>query len=150
MNFTTDFQPHQIVCLEHEGTCLYAEVIQVVVSRQLCWVRPLVLSALTNECSSEPPSLIDVRSEADLIWPITLFRPALDTEVVPLLATPKISVPQLERNPAAGQQLYQFIHQVLASLHSKGSGRAPLRSSIANTGIFHSLNCCVHSLIRYC
>ena len=124
MNFTTDFQPRQIVCLEHEGTCLYAEVIQVVVSRQLCWARPLVLS-LTFDCSSEQSlSLIDLRSEADLIWPITLFRPALDTEVIPLLATSKISLPQLERNPAS-RQLYQFIHQVWQA-HIQGGQGEPL------------------------
>jgi hypothetical protein len=85
------FQPRQIVCLEHENTRLYAEVIDVVVSRQICWVRPLILavSGIDNEplsaLSPEQCSLYDLHQEADLLWPVVLFRPALDIEVVPLL-----------------------------------------------------------------
>lgn len=114
MDFTQNFQPRQIVCLEHEGNCLYAEVIQVVVSRQLCWVRPLMLGVLpTGFFSSEQPLVLtDLRCCADLLWPIILFRPALDTEVVPLLATMLPSEPPLERDSVAQQQLSQFIHQV--------------------------------------
>ena len=111
MDFKHDFQPRQIVCLEHEGTCLYAEVIQVVVSRQLCWVRPLLLGTLPSECSvneSLPPT--DLRSCADLLWPIALFRPAFDTEVIPLLVM--LASSENERNPAAAKQLNQFVYQV--------------------------------------
>ncbi len=108
---SSNFQPHQIVCLEHQGTCLYAEVIQVVVSRQLCWVRPLLIGSLTPIASDESLPLKDLRNGSDLLWPLALFRPALDTEVIPLLAMlPPLS--QSERNPVAGQQLNQFIHQV--------------------------------------
>jgi len=128
MDFTSDFQPRQILCLEHEGICLYAEVIQVVVSRQLCWVRPLLLGVLTKSTQLSPwdgermlPSdsfsfdetllLTDLRFEADLLWPITLFRPALDIEVIPLLAMLP-SLPQSERDPTVARRLNQFIHQV--------------------------------------
>jgi len=112
MNFTSDFQPREIVCLEHEGVCLYAEVIQVVVSRQLCWVRPLLLGGKTCSFSSNQSLLLtDLRFEADLLWPLTLFRPALDTEVIPLLTTLLVSLPQ-EGDPAARQQLNSFVHQV--------------------------------------
>ncbi|XGV97312.1 MAG: hypothetical protein ACAF41_31905 [Leptolyngbya sp. BL-A-14] len=81
---TPRLQPCQIVCLEHETNYLYAEVIQVIESRQLCWARPLILvlqpAALT--CDS-PESVIcyDLRQDSDLLLPLTLFRPALDTEV---------------------------------------------------------------------
>lgn len=114
MDVIHDFQPRQIVCLEHQGTCLYAEVIQVVETRQICWVRPLLLGALSIDSFATDKSLplTDLRSAADLLWPITLFRPALDTEVIPLLAILLASPPQPERNPAAGRQLNQFIHAV--------------------------------------
>jgi hypothetical protein len=55
--------------------------------------------------------LTDLRFEADLLWPITLFRPALDTEVIPLLAMLP-SLPQSQRDPITAQRLNQFVHQV--------------------------------------
>ena len=107
-----DFQPRQILFLEHTGTRLYAEVIQVVVSRRLCWVRPLLLVVFPSGifASLEAVPLTDLRSCADLIWPITLFQPALDTEVIPLLAM--LSSDQPDLIGAAQQQLNQFIHQL--------------------------------------
>ncbi len=113
MDFARDFQPRQIVCLEHEGTRLYAEVIQVVESRQVCWVRPLLLVEFPdcNYPSIDPP-LHDLRPSADLLWPLTLFRPALDTEVMPLLVGLLAEEPPPERDPVAQQQLNQFLHQV--------------------------------------
>lgn len=128
MDFTHDFQPRQIVCLEHEGTRLYAEVIQVVESRQVCWVRPLLLVEFSNltqlpevtsgrtltDCNHQSidPPLYDLRPTADLLWPLSLFRPALDTEVLPLLVQLLAREPQLDPLCTAGQQLNQFIHQV--------------------------------------
>lgn len=114
MDLICNFQPRQIVSLEHAGTRLYAEVIQVVVSRRLCWVRPLVLVVFPSDlqASSEPLPLTDLRSCADLLWPIVLFRFALDTEVIPLLATLLPLESQSEVNSTAHQQLHQFIQQV--------------------------------------
>ena len=113
MDFTLNFQPRQIVCLEHGSTYLYAEVIQVVVSRQVCWVRPLVMGVFPDgfQPYDQVSPLYDLRSVADLLWPGKFFRPALDTEVIPLL-TLLVLEPQLEHDPAAQQQLSQFIHQV--------------------------------------
>ncbi len=102
------FQPGQIVCLEHDTKSLYAEVIQVVVSRQLCWVRPLLLVAFTQE----PPLITDLRDASDLFWSINLFRPALDTEVITLLSQVFAKEPKHEPDSDAKQQLNQFIHQV--------------------------------------
>lgn len=114
MDFTQNFQPRQIVCLEYGGTCLYAEVIQVVVSRQVCWVRPLLLGVFPDgfQPYDQLPPLYDLRSSADLLWPITFFRPALDTEVMPLLTQLLVLDTQPEPDPVAHQQLNQFIHQV--------------------------------------
>lgn len=87
--------PHQIVFLEWQGTRLYAEVIQVIRDRQVCWVRPLVLAV-----PEQPPILYasswfdtsDISDAArqpvipDLIWPIHPFRLALDQDVLPFLS----------------------------------------------------------------
>lgn len=75
--------PQQIVVLEHEGNSLFAEVIQVILVRQRYWVRPLLLSAASE--GGAPGKLYNLRETADLILPIALFRPALDTEAIPLL-----------------------------------------------------------------
>ncbi len=112
------FQPRQIVYLEHEETRLYAEVIQVITERQMCWVRPWMLVVLLQEAtnslppSSGQPVLYDLRQDADLVWPINLFRPALDTEVIPLLLQLDNPESQLEKHPVAHEQLSYFIHQV--------------------------------------
>ncbi|MBE9180787.1 hypothetical protein IQ268_19690 [Oculatella sp. LEGE 06141] len=93
MNPLLNIQPAQIICLEHETACLYAEVIQVVTARQQCWVRPLFLKIASlpeqlndaNPASAPDLILYDLRQGADLICPLSLFRMALDTEVIPLL-----------------------------------------------------------------
>lgn len=109
MNYKTNFQPLQIVCLEHLATCLYAEVIQVVESRQVCWVRPMLLveSAIERE-----PSVIDLRSTVDLLWSLDSFRPALDTEILPFLANIFVSTPPLNSSTYARQQLNYFVQQL--------------------------------------
>ena len=109
---TCDFQPRQIVSLEHESTHLYAEVIQVVEARQMCWVRPLMLVFLDPLYPFFEPRLCDLRSSADLLWPKEPFRSALDTEVVPLLVRLLSLEPQSNHELTAAQQLSQFIHQV--------------------------------------
>jgi len=79
MQSATKFQAKQIVCLEHQNTYLYAEVIDIIEARQMCWGRPLLLS------SDELSSLYDLREGSDILLPLSLFRPALDTELIPLL-----------------------------------------------------------------
>jgi hypothetical protein len=108
MDISVDFQPGQIVSLDHSDRNLYAEVIQVVVSRQLCWVRPLFLVAFTEEL----PLITDLRDASDLLWPAQLFRPALDTEVITLWSQVLAKEPKSEPDLAAKQQLHQFIQQV--------------------------------------
>jgi hypothetical protein len=103
-----DFQPGQIVSLDHNDRNLFAEVIQVVISRQLCWVRPLLLVSFTPES----PVVTDMRDASDLLWPLTLFRPALDTEVITLLSQIWAKESKTELDNAAKLQFHQFIHQI--------------------------------------
>ncbi len=102
-----DFQPGQIVSLDHIDRHLFAEVIQVVVSRQLCWVRPLLLLSFTEES----PLVTDMRDASDLLWPVNLFRPALDTEVITHLSQVLAKEPKTEPDSGAKLQFHQFIHQ---------------------------------------
>ena len=113
------FQARQIVCLEHENTRLYTEVIEVVTARQVCWVRPLLLAVSPIGNHSLPPlspeqlKLYDLRQGADLLWPASLFRPALDTEVIPLLV--QLDNPdevQQTNNCEAHKQLSCFVRKV--------------------------------------
>ncbi|OYE01796.1 hypothetical protein CDG79_27640 [Nostoc sp. 'Peltigera membranacea cyanobiont' 232] len=101
-------QPGQIVSLEHGDKNLYAEVIQFVVSRQLCWVRPLLMVTLIQES----PLITDLRDASDLLWPANLFRQALDTEVITFLSQILAKEPKTEPDSFAKQQLNQFIHQI--------------------------------------
>lgn len=86
------FQPLQIVCLEHNSYCLYGEVVQTISAKQTCWVRPLLLMERANPSQPakteefHPSQVHDLRQGSDLLLPLVLFRSALDTEVIPLLA----------------------------------------------------------------
>ncbi len=115
MDISPKFQPGQIVSLDYSHQHLYAEVIEIVVSRQLCWVRPLLLVNSTQEL----PLVIDLREVSDLLWPLDLFRPALDTEVIAFLG--QIFPKELKFEPdfVAKQQFNLFIHQ-LWQAHQQG------------------------------
>ncbi|AFY67315.1 hypothetical protein [Geitlerinema sp. PCC 7407] len=112
-----DFQSGQIVCLEHQQDQLYGEVVQMVPERQICWVRPLLLAVASSAASLASPyadplegrTLHDLRQSADLLWPAQLFRPALDTELLPLLGALVDPAPS---NPAARQQLQGFVQRI--------------------------------------
>lgn len=109
MDISLEFlQPGQIVSLKHGDRNLYAEVIQFVVSRQLYWVRPLLMVTFIQES----PLITDLRDASDLLWPANLFCPALDTEVITFLSQVLAKEPKTESDSAAKQQLNQFIHQL--------------------------------------
>lgn len=109
MDMSLDFlQPGQIVSLKHGERNLYAEVIQFVASRQLCWVRPLLMVSLIEDS----PLITDLRHASDLLWPADLFQPALDTEVITLLSQVLAKQPKTELDLAGKEQLNQFIHQL--------------------------------------
>jgi hypothetical protein len=103
-----DFQPGQILCLAHGDKSLYVELIQVIVERQLCWVRPLLLATFTQE----PVSIVDMRSACDLLWADNLFRPALDTEVISFLSQVLVKELQSEPDSEAKRLLHAFIQEL--------------------------------------
>lgn len=108
------FKVNQIICLEHQNTYLYGEIIQLIPHRKLCWFRPICLSKLNFENNStlESTQLIDLQSGSDLLWPITLFRPALDTEVIYLMAELNNSGESLTYKKENRQDLNRFVQQV--------------------------------------
>lgn len=112
------FQPRQIVGLEHKTTRLYAEIIEFVESRQVCWVRPLILAVSMADSDSSlitsqaQLTLYDLRLGADLLWPASLFRPALDTDVIPLLVQLNNPDAQAVNSSDAHNQLSVFVREV--------------------------------------
>ena len=88
MSASTEFQPNQILYLQHQTTRVYAELIQIVPERQLGWVRPLALvegDRLDWQQVDFRSNLHDLRQGSDLLCPLSLFQMALDVEVVPVL-----------------------------------------------------------------
>ena len=179
MTQSSQFQPRQILCLEHGQSRLYAEVIQVVLDRPVCWLRPLILeitpasftdegvdsaayqtdkttdktsetyststdnsrntdhpqnlqnlllpenSDLTSPFSNDTsgnyqrkqrretqPKTYDLRLSSDLLMPPALFRPAFDTELIPLLGQINNSEFSLAEAQTAHHLLRDFIQQV--------------------------------------
>jgi hypothetical protein len=113
MDCALNFKPGQIVSLECGDACLHSEVIQVVEARQVCWVRPLMLVvSVSGKDSPTEYTLSDLRDGADLLWPLSLFRAALDTEVISLL-TELQSLDSEKRDGAiASRQLRDFVDRV--------------------------------------
>jgi hypothetical protein len=122
------FQPYQIVCLKHGNTYLYAEVVQIVEARQVCWARPLMLVvqadaslASHNELAAtatETLSILDLRQGADLLLPIELFHEVLDTELIPLITQLNINKTisnEVKEMKKIQQQLNQFVHEIYQS-----------------------------------
>jgi hypothetical protein len=81
---------YNFVCLDHENTTLYTEVVQILEQRQYYWVRPVLLcesfkTVADNIFNPEHLTVHDVRSCSDLLWPSNWFRQVFDTEFIPLL-----------------------------------------------------------------
>lgn len=115
-------QPHQIIYLEKGVSRLYAEAIQVVPERQLCWARPLLLVERSSASADLSPTdawalgpahmLVD---SPDILWPLACFELALDTEVVPLLGLlhnqPHSGKAQKSDRLSSQKRLRQFIQE---------------------------------------
>lgn len=116
MDFNLDFQPCQIVFLEHQAIRVYAEVIQVVEQRQVCWVRPLALQSLPASPSlgleNSVLELYDLRQGVDLLFPTRFFQAAIDTEVMPLLTQLYALETSLEELRLAQKKLRQFVRDL--------------------------------------
>ncbi|WP_448570398.1 hypothetical protein [Trichothermofontia sp.] len=132
-----NWQPHQIVYLQVDRVRLFAEVIQVVVDRQVLWLRPLALkvpdesdaraadvTVATNvdanhACSDRGGGdhgrsvIHDLRQGSDLLWPMTWVQPALDIDAIPVIAALGPESPKLDPpNRIAHQHLCHFIQQL--------------------------------------
>ncbi len=117
--------PSQILYLEHGPSRLYAEAIQVVSNRQVCWARPTLLvqklpenvSGATRQAaiahaaqSFEDSSLemYDLEGCPDLIWPLAPFNIAYDLDFFSLLVQLKLT-PDKETKIKSSSQLNEFI-----------------------------------------
>lgn len=117
--------PSQILYLEHGTARLYAEAIQVVEDRHLCWARPtLLIQGLPETDQSEHRqeaisaavaapdhsslSLYDLAGGPDLIWPLNLFQIAFDLDFFSLLVQLKMN-PDESAQHSGGSQLNAFI-----------------------------------------
>jgi hypothetical protein len=132
------FRDRQILCLDHGSQRLYAELVDIIDERGLAWVKPLWLvhgpedspesdlpeSDLpwTDRLKQELGPIDDLRGDSDLLWPVELFRAALDMELLPLLGGPLEGERKDGPSPEA-QRFRQFIRQVWEQHRSLFQGR---------------------------
>jgi hypothetical protein len=110
-----NIQPCQIVYLEVNGDRLYSEVIQIVTARSLAWVRPLMLVEWADRhplLSPDLPIYYDLRQGPDLLWSLNAFHPALDTDVIPIIAQLGPMHPANSKGSEHNQQLRSFIDRL--------------------------------------
>lgn len=117
--------PSQILYLEHGSSRLYAEAIQVIDTRHLCWARPTLLiqglpedegqgarqemiSAAAIAPNLSSLQLYDLEDCPDLIWPLALFQIACDIDFFSLLIQLKINPDDMALRRGSGQ-LNEFI-----------------------------------------
>ncbi len=111
-------QPRQIVCWDVGDRRLYAEVIQIIPERATCWVRPLALAESAHLRTAA--DCCDLRAAPDLVWSAAAFRPALDSEAIPVLAAIAGDA-EPGSEPIARQQLNQFLRQAWQARAHSGS-----------------------------
>jgi hypothetical protein len=109
------FVPSQIVCLEGQYKSLFCEVIELISSRSLCWVRPIILVNLTDSHSdyfNYKNSICDLRFTSDLLWDTSDFRIVLDTEYLELFTS--LDDFEFEENKLqlANRELRYFIQEL--------------------------------------
>ena len=95
----------------------------MVEARQVCWVRPLMLVVFQSgddlcDRLSEDYTVSDLRNGADLLWPLSLFRAALDTEVISLLSQLYSLDSEKKDAVIASRQLRDFVDRVWAAFPS--------------------------------
>lgn len=111
---TPVFKPNEIICLEYQNSCVYGEAIQVIPQRRLCWFRPLFMITYSAEINANDRQerITDLRSCSDLLWPICLFRSALDVEVLPFLTADRDREKAAIDRFQSSSRFNQFIKQV--------------------------------------
>lgn len=123
--------PSQILFLEHGPSRLYAEAIQLVEPRRLCWARPTLLvqglpagegvtsddlsqerQHMISTAASDPSrsglQLYDLENSPDLIWPIDLFQIAYDVDFFSLLVQLKMNPDEVAKR-SGSQHLNDFL-----------------------------------------
>lgn len=112
------FKSHDIVGIDHIDCSLYGEIIQLVESRNCSWIRPLALVIHADSSLDCQLQSVNLRQAPDLICPISLLRPALDTEIFPYLNLLVQEYDVVEINPQAHRYLQTFMHKIwLAHRH---------------------------------
>ncbi|NCO74335.1 MAG: hypothetical protein GW795_05345 [Cyanobacteria bacterium] len=109
------FIPSQIVCLDNQDKSLYCEVIDVISSRQMCWVRPVILVNLddnSNNYFHDKNNIYDLRFTSDLLWKLNAFRIVLDTEYIQFFASLQEFEFDEEKLLLAKQKLKLFIQEI--------------------------------------
>jgi hypothetical protein len=115
---TFQFQPCEIVCLEHHEVRLYAEVVQMAQGKDVCWVRPLAMRQDLDRSQDDwefsgSSRLYDLRQNSDLLLPAALFRSALDTEAIPLISElPELWEERHEEIERSQTQLRELIKSI--------------------------------------
>ncbi len=112
----------QIVFLECRQTRLYAEVIQVLDDRPMGWVRPLALVREEIIQLLGMGAIADPATAPDMVWPIRDLIPALDTDVIPLMAQiwSKAARPtqlEFQDGTTAGSAVSEFLRVLWAEGH---------------------------------
>jgi hypothetical protein len=121
------WRDRQILCLDHGPQRLYAELVDIIDERNLAWVKPLWLvhgqenapeqnlpepdRPWADELKQTLGPIDDLRGDSDLLWPVELFRAALDMELLPLLGGPLEGERKDGPSPEA-QRFRLFIRQV--------------------------------------
>jgi hypothetical protein len=100
------FCPQEIVYIENNKLRLFAEVIQTIPERNRCWVKPLALAKYSD---FKFELLHDLQACAQLILSASLFRSALDTDVIPVM----MELFQLEKMPDRSQNATSIDRQAL-------------------------------------
>jgi hypothetical protein len=98
--------PNQIVYMAVGNVRLYGEVIQVVESRDRCWVRPLAIVDAEPDQVDPNHSCHQTPQGPDVIWPSSWFNPALDTDWLAVLSRLP-QAPSYDRS-TANQRLRQL------------------------------------------
>jgi hypothetical protein len=109
-----EFKLERIVCLDCDNLHLFAEVIDDNVVNDRCWVKPLAI-AKSNPESFNLEFLHDLREASQLILPRSLFREALDTEVLPIIS--ELFHPNIDTVRSTNSQ--KVLHQFIADLYHR-------------------------------
>ena len=119
---------HGIAFVENGDSRLYAEVTQVIESRDRLWVRPLCLSEYDPNILGQGHrallNVYDLRGGSDLVWPAAVFREALDTDWMEILVFLSPEAPALgmlaNQAPSHAQLAKQKLRQFLAAVEKRG------------------------------